>query len=263
MDQQKVTATLLQLGLDKKEAEIYITTLKSSSLSTTQLSKATNIPKTTIYRYIEALIQKGILDKVVGPRGMLVKAKEPQNLDLLLSEKLGNVKMAEHLFPQVVGFLDTLRTNKKHKTEVRYFEGKTGIKQLLWNTLRAESKDPVVGYGCKTWNDYVGRSFAEKVRFEYIRRGINNKEIQNDKILGKKFTDVQQYITSNYRLRTIPRSKMKINYNTIIYDEFFSFYSMHQDEVFGIEIQNAEIARSQRQIFELLWEIAEEAIVQR
>ncbi|MDD3647016.1 MAG: helix-turn-helix domain-containing protein [Candidatus Dojkabacteria bacterium] len=254
MDLLKVIKILKQLGLDEKEIEIYLETLKSPSLSTTQLSRKTKIPKTSIYRYVESLIRKGILEKVVGVRGMLIKAKNPGNLEMILTGKIDNLKKVEHVFPEMLGYLNSIQANKRSKTEVLYFEGRSGIKQLLWNTLRAEGKEPVVGYGCRTWNDYVGRTFAEKLRFEYIRRGIHNKEIQNSPLSSKSFTDVKQYIDTNYRMHTIPKSKMEINYNTIIYDKFFSFYSMHEDEIFGIEIKNTEIARSQRQIFELIWE---------
>ena len=44
----------------------------------------------------------------------------------------------------------------------------------------------------------------------------------------------------------------------IVYNDVVAFYSWHKGEIFGVEIQNQDIAQLQKQVFELLWYQAKE-----
>jgi len=59
-----------------------------------------------------------------------------------------------------------------------------------------------------------------------------------------------------YANRTIPAKILTITHDTYIYNDIYAVYHMFENELFGVEIRNSAIARTQRQIFEILWRIA-------
>ncbi len=159
----------------------------------------------------------------------------------------------------LVNNLSNLPKEASGPTKVLYYQGVSGLRQLLWNTLNA--KDEVVGFGYGDWNKGVGRKFAEKIRQEYVDRGVRGRELLNEGQLDRElsFTDNKVYLQKYYEHRIIPRQKLVINHDTYIYNEVFAFYHIYRGELFGVEIHNAEIARTQKQIFELLWKMGKKA----
>ena len=56
---------LTKFDLDKKEAEIYLLLLKRKSLTATEISNLTKIPKTTVYRAIDNLKQNKLAEEII------------------------------------------------------------------------------------------------------------------------------------------------------------------------------------------------------
>jgi hypothetical protein len=54
--------------------------------------------------------------------------------------------------------------------------------------------------------------------------------------------------------RVIPPSLYKITFGTDIYNDVVAYYNWHENEVFGVEIYNKDIAQAQRTFFEMLWQ---------
>lgn len=129
------------------------------------------------------------------------------------------------------------------------------MKQLLWNILKAKGES--VGYGYADWNQSVSQEFAEKLRQERVSRKIYDREIQNTDQAGSmnSWTRIKDY-DQVYQARYIPKSVIDIKHDTYIYNDVFAFFNFYQGGVFGIEIHNAEIAKTQKQIFEVLWKLA-------
>ena len=103
----------------------------------------------------------------------------------------------------------------------------------------------------------VGRDFAEKLRAERVKRKLSDREIQNTDQAGSmsNWTSVKNY-GQVYQARFLPRKVIDIKHDTYIYNNVFAFFNFAGGELFGLEIHNAEIAKTQKQIFEVLWQMA-------
>ena len=56
--------------------------------------------------------------------------------------------------------------------------------------------------------------------------------------------------------RYLPDATMKLTHNLDVYDDVVVMYYWDDNDVWGVEIQNARMAEMQRSIFETLWRIA-------
>lgn len=90
-----------------------------------------------------------------------------------------------------------------------------------------------------------------------MERKISSREIQNSiPINYKQYTENSIYRSKFYRGRFISPSIIEIKHDNLIYNDIFAFYGFYQGEMFGVEIHNPEIAKTQKQIFEVLWKMA-------
>ena len=181
-------------------------------------------------------------------------------MELLIAKKETEIINLKNNFSSLIPLITPISPTNNPGTSVKFYRGQDGLRQLLWNTLKAKK---VVGYGYSDWNEGVGRSFAEKLRQEYLERQIINLELQNDIPINTDFIDIKTNKTANeiylnkfYQMRVIPTSVIEIKHDAYIYDDIYAIYHYINNEPFGIEIQNAEIAKTQTQIFQFLWKSA-------
>ncbi len=252
VNKERLITLLAEFGLSKKEALIYLTLFEKGDLSLLELSRITGINRTTLYRLCASLEKLGLIEEVVDCRGKRVRAASPEALRLLLKEKEQQIESLRKNLPLVLKFLDLLVHPTKIKaTKILYYKGVRGLKQVLWNTLRAEYE--IVGYGYLNWNESVGRRFAEELRQEIVKRKIYNREIQNENFQPiEEFTKVKGY-EKYYQRKIIPASVIEFNHDVYIYNDVCAFYYFYKGELFGLEIYNKEIAKTQKQIFYALW----------
>ncbi len=243
------------LGLNNNQAEIYLLLLKHGQTSLLELSRLSSINRTTIYRIAEDLKKLNLVEEIVEARGSKIKAVSPENLRLLLTKKQTELKTITDNLYSLIQELSAIKDAPSPTTQVVYFRGQSGLKQLLWNILKAKGES--VGYGYADWNASVGRDFAEKLRSERVRRKIYDREIQNtDQVEPMSaWTSIKDY-NQVYQACFLPRETIDIKHDTYIYNDVFSFFNFAGGELFGIEIHNAEIAKTQKQIFEVLWKLA-------
>ena len=249
---------LKMLGLDEKEVKIYLALIRAGLSTPLELSRATDLNRTTIYRVLESLKKYNLAEEIVDQFSTKVKAADPEKLKSIIARKQGELDRLNSTIPGLIAQLNEAKNQSFSPTRVIYYRGKSGLQQLLWNTLGTAGKTRVVGYGYLNWNDGVGKHFAEKLREEYVMRKIYSKEIQNPVDKEPIYTEVVGY-NQFYQNRYLPKSKLAINHDTYIYDDVFAFYHIFKDEYFGVEVHNPEITKTQRQIFYLLWQLAKKS----
>ena len=226
--------------------------MQKEPLTLLELSRATNISRTTLYRITENLITRGLLQKVVDYKTTRLKAAHPSILKRIVQDKLLHLKQIKNSLPNIINSLNALEHPSSIKaTKILYYRGKRWLKQILWNTLKA--KQDIVGYGYLNWNISVGKKFAENVRQEIVNRKIQTKELQNENFMQlHTFTQVHNY-ADFYKRKIIRQNIIDIKHDTYIYNDVIAFYYALKGEIFGFEIYNTEIAKTQRQIFYALW----------
>ncbi len=240
--------------LSPDEQEVYLSLLGQGHATPLALSRATGINRTTLYRVLDTLSEKGLVEEVMDYKSKSYRAAPPEQLNLLIAKKEAEADNLREQLPKLVAALNQVAPPPASPTRVLYFKGVGGLRQLLYNTLQA--KDEVVGYGYGSWNDGVGKHFAEKIRQEYVDRHIKARELLNTVDPVGSYTSVIGYFNGVYRHRAINPQKLRITHDTYIYGGVFSFYHAVNNELFGVQIHNIKIAQTQKQIFEFLWKEA-------
>jgi hypothetical protein len=144
-------------------------------------------------------------------------------------------------------------------TQVRYYHGATGVRQMMWNTLSARKEN--IGYSVMGRREIVGKTFLRRYLEEMNRRHLRDRVIINpnretlvyakDGILAVRNTE-----TALEKIRVIPDKKLHITGDTTIYNNIFAVMYWQHEEIVGVEIENHELVTMQKSIFEHLWKFA-------
>jgi sugar-specific transcriptional regulator TrmB len=251
MNKQQITSQLALFGLDEIEIQIYLNLLEGRAKTPLEISRETSVNRTKIYRYLERLKGKKLIEESNIDRGLRLKAASPDNLQLLISEKEQQLKAQKDLLPDLVKELNVIPGNLKNNFEIKYYHGDEGLKQMLWNQLSAEKR--IINFCYQTRNEIVGENFAEKIREEQVRKRITLYEIEN--VIdppGLLFTHVPGF-NKYYSHRYVSPKTIQINQNTAVFNNTVSIMSWTDEQKVGVELVNATYALMQRQLFWYCW----------
>lgn len=252
-----VVAFMLEtLGFSNDEAKLYQYLVSKGRLTKLQLARQTGIHRSKVYRMVEKLKKQGLVEEVVDAHTTYVTVADIQVLKNLYDNYIARADLLSQVFPQVEMQILGARELSDQTTNVRFFRGKEGIRQMAWNVLR--TKGELLGYSPRPYADILGEKLYRAWSKEFVLLGKPFREIVN----GSFSKHLQNYAGNGQEafapseLRVIPAETLKISYQLDIYNDVTSMYQWYKGEVFGIEVHNADIADFQRQQFEIVWQLA-------
>ena len=238
---------LENVGLNEKEAKIYLAALEMCSSPVSKIAKRAKINRVTTYDILEKLIKKGLISFITNDKIKYFTATEPE----ILVKKYKRRAQALH---KALPELKRLHGDTNHPL-VRYFEGLDGIKGIYTDTLT--SKTEIVNYGNSKEIRTHWPTYDEDYVKERARRKIYLRGIAIDDEYGRL---VQEKDKSNFReLRLIPKERFNFTNEINIYDDKLAIISF-KDEIIGMIIESPEIANTQRTIFEMVWAFSDPTI---
>jgi sugar-specific transcriptional regulator TrmB len=251
MVNMSLAKVIQQLRLSDKHALVYEALMKKPYATPLELSRATKINRSSLYRYLEDLRELGLVELVLGDKSSSYKVN-PGGLNHYLLSEESRVEKLKKSIPKLVEELVAVKA--ENRSEVKYFDGREGLKQMLWNVVN--QKDEFLGLGYQSWNATVGKNYADKLRQKMLDNKLRSREILNEVDDSFAFTDLGKGYSQVYEHRAIDPKILLINHDTYIYGDVFAYYYHYEGEYFGVEIHNKEIARTERQMFEVLWGMA-------
>jgi len=248
--------TLYKLGLTKQEVDIYLSLLENETHTIKEISQITGINRTTTYRYIQSLENKGLVKWIVGTRGKIVQIFPVDNLETLLNSLKRNIKEIEIGLPELLKNLKQIQPLKRYQSQVRYYECVEGLQQMIWNNLSINPKETSRSYTVFRRREFINPKFEDEFEKEWVRRRLKDHVITNEdrfEYINKRL--VGAYRTESLDIHIIPKKKYYITNDILIYNDVFAIISLEKGNLLGVEIENEEIAKTQRSIFDLVWSI--------
>lgn len=249
-----ITKALENIGCNDSQISVFMFLLNNGESSIAHITKGTNIPRTTVYRICKELNGLKLIETVISHHADKYKVSNQTTLDYQLEKKKHELESYSQSI-QIIG--DSIKQLEKAlpKTMVRYYKGIEGMKQLIWNTIKA--KNEIVGYSVFGRKDIVGKEFIKKYNAKILAKKVKDRIIIAPSIVPK----VQKILASSFQrkyqnIRIIEVPNFYISGDTYIYNNVYAVNFWNETEVVGIEIENLEIAKVQKSIFEAMWRIS-------
>lgn len=226
------------LGLSEGEVKVYLALLKLGSVPISKIKEETNLHRTTIYDFVEKLLNKGLAGYVIKNNVRYYKAAHPSRLVDFIKEKEESVR---EIIPQ----LTRLTEFKKEEIKVELYKGEEGLKTLINDVLRVKKDIVVLGVD----------ELKFKEKFPIVVEQYFKKEEETgikERLLASEDTEfIFDKKTTNYRF--IPEKFFNPT-STMVYGDKVAI--LIWEPFIIIMIENKGLADSYRKYFELLWKIA-------
>lgn len=262
-----IVEKLQQIGLSKKEADLYVVSLPLGTVTVARLTANTNINRTTAYQILEELVKKGLMAWVIDKKGKRIKANPPEMISEYLTIKKKEIDMVEDEIKAILPNLSLRFSPTDTETQLFYYRGDKGINDMIWEMLKSvKNNSQVGGYADINWTASGGEDFTKKLRKEMIRRNIKDLTITSDEhdISRWKEKDRERIKQINEKespviLRTLPKNvfTVKTDYYISENEVCISTYDV-KGEPIGIRIVNRLFAQAEWTVFLMLWNQAKE-----
>jgi len=231
---------LEEIGLNKKEAKIYLATLELGETTIARIAQKSGLKRTSIYNILDDLKRKGLISSSKGGRKNYYFAQDPKKLEARIKQR---TKTIEEIMPELLSITNLI--DKKPK--VRYYEGREEMKEIYEDTLNYSDQEIKIWIPENTissydnyWKDYyIPKRLEKKIIVKAIAplTAVTKKFKSEDK--------KQLRITKISKTNFIEAELMLYGTNKISIVSF--------DEMMGLLIESKKLFNTLKGLFEVHW----------
>jgi len=244
MIQSILSKILENLGLDEKEAAIYLAGLELGPASVQRLAAVSRIKRTTVYLIAGLLKEKGLMSEFKGRRGVQYVPLQPDKLVGMLEERKAVI---EEAVPELMA----LTKGHEAKPYVRFYEGREGVLSVLNDVLGCEDEEllflgshaHVFTYATPTFYQRV--FMPTRLKRKIFLRALVIKEPRTMSMRARDEEDLRE-------IRFLPPDADFVT-SQYIYRDKIAYISPGREGM-GLIVESRDLAAMERQKFRLSWE---------
>lgn len=236
---------LKDLGFHEKEAGIYLATLELGKTTILEIAKRSGIKRTTVYELLPNLENKGLINRTKEGKKFYFVAENPRTVAQVIKEH-------EKRFAEALPELMAMFNSQENKPKVFFYQGVTEVQRMYEDTLH-EGK-PLLNYtSIADLYQYLEKSWVD----DYIKR--RNKLGIKTRIIAVDSLEAQEWAASApnelREMRLVPKTKQPFSADVHVYGNKV-IITTYRNNLFGLMIEDENIAAMQRMAFELMWQAA-------
>lgn len=166
---------LQEIGLNEKEAAVYLALLQVDSASVADIAEKTEIKRPTVYVVLETLSKKGLVSEVEIGNKTHFASESPERLETFVERQ--KIVLEEHAkrLHDIIPQLKSVEREGGERPIVKYFEGKEGIISSAEELFTAQDKSDTTHIVYS--KDLIDALFTqeERTRYKKMRLGKNIK----------------------------------------------------------------------------------------
>lgn len=260
--QKDIIQTLIDIGLSRQEAQIYLAIIKCGPANISQIADYAKIKRPSAYLYIESLlIRKMVLMNKSNKKRPLYYLNDPKKV---LDRLKYNVNQFTTIFPDLRNL-----SNQEFSPYVEVYEGLDGMKKIYNEALSTAWKEEILVYGTVSSSTSKAHELLFKLWWKMIKKNrIHMREIldhTSDNI--EYFSKVSKMKNKYHQIKLIPENfeflphKMKLlEADNIIYNNKVAFFSSYEKNLYVIVITHKHIYQIYKDLFEMAWEVANDTV---
>ncbi len=236
------------LGLLPEEIKIYLTLLKYGTSSVAGISRITKIGRVNCYHYIEKLLAKGLITQSQKSK---VKHFTAENPRIFINKEQEKLNIATDLIPELLAISST----SGEKPKIQIFEGWDGVRNIFHKMVEAESRE-IVSFSnfdklSELLPDFLPEHFEKRLEKGIKTRFISPWTETAEKFRGNFFpADMDRKLLETF---LIHQNEFYFDSEITIFAGFVAIINLNKKNPVGVVIENPEIYRTQKTIFDLAW----------
>lgn len=246
---------LRKIGLGDKEIQVFLTIVRSGSITASEIADITTINRTTVYAIAKDLLKLGIIGEDLAARKHTFIRLQPESLQSVLEPLKREMEEKEKNVQQLMKMLEAEMKNTNITLPKVVFIHQDQIESYLytrtpiWNQSILDTDAEYTGFLDYTFTEiyhewitwYWGQPSSKHIHL----RLITNESDFEKNIMRERFDERRKVV--------FWEGAGEITYNTWTNGNFTLLINTRKRPFYLIEIYDENFARSQRQIFEALW----------
>lgn len=246
----KTKNVLLEFGLTSRQADIYLILRSKGSQTMLELSKASGIPRATLYGEIERMKRLAVVGAVTKNRRQFLEAKEP---DSLLHQLKARLASFEASLPILEAIAPIALEGSKFEYFVGYEESKQAQKKF-YRSLEIDKVSFVKSFG----HPDLAKAFPKFVPLMIEKRrqmGISTQLI----VPAGKRREIPHYFDGGGKreMRFMP-PRFEFNCNCVIGGTHILFIVTNSDELTVVLMKSKSISGLLSACHSLIWDLVGE-----
>jgi sugar-specific transcriptional regulator TrmB len=254
---------LQEIGLSKREAEVYLALLQKKEFTAPDIAKITTITRTKVYEILQNLVKKGLCNESYKDAVKVYRGVDPKiaitNILEIYQQELENKKKIAENFEKALSLIYT--ENQSNYDPLDYIEvvkDKGQIKQR-WLKLEANTKKELLIF---TKSPYTGSledniedqnaitSRKVKVKSIYESKDVNSRKDKEEFV-----RIIESYVSTGEEARIIKQLPMKL----VISDESVTMFALNdpvslQESITTLIVNHPSFAIALKNVFNSYWE---------
>jgi HTH-type transcriptional regulator, sugar sensing transcriptional regulator len=238
---------LMQLGLEEKEAKIYLACLHLGKASVFHIAKESQLKRTTAYFVLNNLNIKGLINISKTKKSALYQAVSPK--ELLRQIEFRKKNLEENL-PEL------MNVYKDHpdKPEVKILEGEAGLEQIYREAIEVSLKGKeILIYGKVDHFEKEYKKIFELWRKEIKEKKCSAREIIEDSQFAREYARRLSNVRNKKHNIKLTKSSI-FKCDNVIFDDKLAIISIGKN-TFVTVIKSKDIVETYRNVFDLMWKI--------
>lgn len=234
----EILSVLKEIGLEDKEASVYLSLLKLNEATATKIAKESKIERTLVYKILDKLKDRGLISYNIKNKKQYFYPSDPKKM-------LEELKEKEQRFREILPYLSSFqKIPEKEKIKIEIVEGVDGFKNLIRGVLILKQDYIGIGGGFNFQNmlGYFGKYWMKYLEKHKIHERLILPE-------GLKITLRSKYSEFRY----LPKGYPSIG-GFIVMKNKVGFI-IRSKPIIIIVIENEKFSNAFRSYFELLWKV--------
>lgn len=240
--------SLVQLGCNDKQIRFYWANLQLGAATLADISKKARLQRSTTYLIASDLTHLGLISEDHKSYGKLFVAIEPDGVLAKLEAKGRQLGRQSLALKEVMPELRAAHQATTTRPRVRTFEGKAGL-IAIWKDLLQDKQEILLWTNQESERQFFPDDTHGLFIKERVARQIPIRVLAVDNADGHKLQEADE---GNLRQTELLPAGYDFTSETYIYGNKVAVLDVGKN-IFGVITENAQIAKSQKTMFELAW----------
>jgi len=244
---------LVKFGLLPAEAKIYSALLSFGDNTASAIAKKTGLGRTNIYEYAKSLIKKGLAGEYEKNGKIFYKAEDPGRLQGLVDSQIRGANSLSLTLSQILPRLDELYKTNSDMPIVKHILGIKGYKEIFDRLFFSTSEThcylliPDLDFYEPPEPQYHNMIYKNQIyTYLLVNRGSSLTEFNK--------RDAKE----NRSTLLIPAGKMKIYFDTLIFDDYFVFGNLAKKNFKATVIKNDSFCKQMTSVLQFVCNLSQE-----
>jgi len=229
------------IWLSENESKIYLALLELWKSGVTNIAKKSGVKRTTIYNYLNPLLEKDFIKRSISGKRILFMAENPKNLVKIFEERKNN-------FLKKLPILEWIYNENTTNTNLEFYEWKKWVKKIYeeiyssWlEVLAFFSPEMFYKY---LWEDFdIFLSNLEKLKWWKTKNLLQNNIYWKNHISSNITSNNSKLLPKDFNIEV----DILLVKNSIIMISF--------EPMYAVKLKNKPLSDFHKNIFNYLWKI--------